>query len=199
LSDIWAAEAWNCGGKDGCRSLGGWHKRTYWCCEKGYTVDEYSDGDHFECDVSDLPPQEEIDESWRAYARWVVDNGKDPLGEYIILVSRKASERWHFKFSDGLRGPVLHDAKRREKHVQFRHLPEHVREYLRLDGRGRLEDFDSWKAFAEAVPGVEPLRWFSVMIEWDKPRSPILIRRELRQAARRHLRQAKKELANAAA
>jgi hypothetical protein len=84
--DIWVQTAWQCGDND-CGSPGGWHKTTYWCdteSETGYTVDNYSDGDHELCDVEDVPTAAEAEASWLDYSRWVAEHGEDPLGEFLL-------------------------------------------------------------------------------------------------------------------
>jgi len=199
LCEIYFEQPWNCGGEDNCTAAGHWHKRTYWVGNGEYTCDEYSDGDHDVVEADEMPTLAEVEASWCEYAEWVVDNAQDPLGNYYVRRSVKTEELWYFRFSHGINGPVLHAARRRDKQVSFGKLPDHVRQYLNLTPRGRLDDFLDWESFEKAVPGVKPLRWFPVKIEWDKPRTPTIIRFELRRAARRHLRQARKEVLNAAA
>lgn len=188
MSDILFSVAWECGDRD-CRVQ--WHKANYWTTEEGgYSVDNYSDGDHDDIDETDLPSMLVVDRSWREYAEYVARSGEDPLGEYMVKRSVKIRERWQFRFVNSIVGPKLLDARHAgQSYVPNNLLPEHVRSYLALDKNRRIADFADWKAFEEAVPGVQPMRWTTIQIEHDRPRNPEAMSRELKRLARRQLKQ----------
>lgn len=186
MEDIICTQAWTCGDKD-CRAQ--WHQRNFWAYSDGtFSVDEYSDGDHEDCDESDLPSHEEIDASWREYAKHVLATGEDPLGNYYVQRESRRDESWFFSFNKSIVGPVLLRARRGRREVPASELPQHVREYLNLDKRGlRLLDFKTWDELAEALPNAVPGQWVKQSIEHRASRKPETIARELRAAALAHL------------
>lgn len=186
MSDIICTQAWTCGDKD-CAAQ--WHQRNFWAYSDGsFSVDEYGDGDHEDCDESDLPTNDEINASWREYAQHVVQTGQDPLGNYYVRSQRTERQAWAFRFGPSIVGPVLLQARRGRRVVPASELPEHVRQYLGLhqDGK-RMEGFGSWDEFAAALGGLAPGRWHCDTLEHKTPRNPEAIARELRAAVRRHL------------
>ena len=189
MSDIISTQAWACGDKD-CRAQ--WHQRNFWAYRDGtFSVDEYGDGDHEDCDESDLPTCEEIDASWNEYAQHVAATGEDPLGNYFVRRARTDRQAWAFRFGPSTIGPVLIQARRGRNVVPASELPQHVREYLDLhqDGR-RVQGFESWDDFAAALGGLKPGRWHRNTLEHRAPRNTETIARELRAAARRHIARA---------
>lgn len=189
MSDIICTQAWTCGDKD-CAAQ--WHVRNFWAYGDGtYSVDEYSDGDHEDCDIEDIPSPEEISASWRDYAQHVAETGEDPIGNYYVRRHRTERQAWQFCFGNSIIGPVLLRARRGRRRVLAADLPLHVREYLNLhrDGR-RLMDFATWEDFAAGLPDVKPGKWVHHKIEHRIARSPKTIARELRTAARKHLAEA---------
>jgi hypothetical protein len=86
---------WHCGNSDGCKV--GWHKATYWVDDSektGYTVDNYTDGDHEAAGAGDLPSAEQEVEAWNAYYRSVAETGLDPLAEFRLPAQRRVSRKW---------------------------------------------------------------------------------------------------------
>lgn len=100
---------WRCDDND-CRADGGWHAG--WTC-LGYSVEDGvlyddvwsvdADGDW---DMSYSEPHDpsrgdelhrEAQEAYRAYARWVVENGRDPLEEFSTFSLRRVEQRWQFR------------------------------------------------------------------------------------------------------
>ena len=187
MDDIMFSVAWECGDK-GCPVQ--WHKANYWINSDGtYTVDNYSDGDHDPVEESELPTLDEVNRSWREYARHVYKTGEDPLGDYFVKRSVKTKESWQFKFNVSILGPVLVAARFGRRRILPTELPDHVKRYLNLDkGARKLGDFTGWAELEAAVPGVKPMHWQSFEIEHDKPRRPKTVARELKGAARRTMR-----------
>lgn len=82
-----------------------------------------------------LPTDEEQNEAWNSYARWVVIYGEDPLGEFARSDTKKVKEKWMFMISQSLIGPWFrHGRKDGDKIIESaKDLPEYVRDYLLLD------------------------------------------------------------------
>ncbi len=107
MTDVLFSMAWQCGER-GCSADGGWHMSTYWMKGRGYTVDNYSDGDHEEVSKKMLPSQEEVDASWLRYSEWVAKHGKDPLDNFINRGPALRKEaRFVAEFVDSISGPLL--------------------------------------------------------------------------------------------
>lgn len=182
MDDIIATQPWTDGS--------GWHQRSFWVYSGGtYTVDEYTDGDHEDCDESDIPSADEIDAAWREYSQHVAQTGEDPLHEYLVRRERKLREVWGFQFNTSIVGPVLLAARRGRTVVPAAEIPDHVRAFLGLrDDSRRLGCAETWAEFAELVPGVKPRVWLRQEIEHKVPRAPKTVTRELRAVARRWLK-----------
>jgi hypothetical protein len=162
----------------------GWYLSTYWSHEDGFTVDRFTDGDHDEIAEEELPTMDEFERGWRDYYGHVASTGEDPLGQCLARATRR--ERWSFRFSNSILGPVLVAARRGRTPIDYRDLPAHVREYLTLEGASRqITSLPTWAAFREAVPGVRPHQWLHVTL--DGPRPEAARRRETRAIARRAL------------
>ena len=189
MSDIISTQAWACGDKN-CATQ--WHQRNFWAYgDDTFSVDEYSDGDHKDCDESDLPTGEEIDASWREYAQYVIATGADPLNNYYVRSTRIERQAWAFRFGPSIIGPVLLQARRGRKVMPASELPPHVREYLGLhQDNKRMEGFGSWDEFAAALGGLKPGRWHRDTLEHRTFRNPEAIARARRVAASRHLARA---------
>jgi hypothetical protein len=185
MDGIICTQAWTCGDKD-CPAQ--WHQRNFWAYSDGsYSVDEYSDGDHEDCEESDIPSQAEIDASWREYAAHVAATEQDPLGNYYIRRERTERQSWAFQFNKSIIGPVLLRARRGRRDVPARELPQHVREFLGLDAQARRLEGLSWDELEASNPGLKAGRWARYTIEHRAPRKPETVARELRAAARRDL------------
>ncbi len=165
-----------------------WHLYHYWAYDDGtYSVCDV-DGNHDPVEETDLPTAEEFDKAWRCYARWVVENGEDPLYQFNVKHATMVKERWWFRVNRSILGVVLTETKRgRHRYVHYE-LPVHVRQYLNLPPKSpKLADFKDWADFATVRPDVKPLRWFSAEIEHQQPRNPKAVARDLRRLARRNI------------
>jgi hypothetical protein len=183
MNGIIITQAWACGDKE-CAAQ--WHQRNFWAYSDGtYSVDEYGDGDHEDCEESDLPSPEDVDASWREYAAHVAATGSDPLGNYNVPRSIYRREVWRFAFGKSIIGPVLLRARRGRRVIPAHELPQHVRDFLGLDAQARRLKGLSWAELEDAMPGIKAGRWTRHEIEYHTPRKPETIARELRAAARR--------------
>lgn len=187
--DIIETMPWQCDDNN-CDAPGGWHKGSYWIDGKGYTFDEFSDGDHEGIDEEDIPKHEEVKKAWDEYAKWVIQNGTDPLGEYYVKYTRKVKERWSIKVRRSICGMVVSEIRRGRTSVPARKdsLPQHLAEYLNLlPGRVLvLGDFTTTEGLAEV--GIKLGRWHTFTIEREVERPAAKVTAELRKIARRNLR-----------
>jgi hypothetical protein len=182
MSEILFSQAWACNDKN-CAAK--WHQRNFWAySDRTYSVDEYSDGDHEDCEESDIPSPEEIDASWREYAAHVAATGTDPLGNYHIRRERTEPQSWAFQFSNSIVGPVLLRARRGRRDVPSRELPQHVRDFLGLDAQARRLEGLSWDELEASNPGLKAGQWVRYTLEHRAPRKPETVARELRAIAR---------------
>lgn len=189
--DLMFSVPWECGDRD-CKVQ--WHLAGYWVDDEidtGYTVDNYSDGDHDAIEESELPSFEEQEKSWREYYRYVLRSGTDPLEQFIIKHSVKKSERWQFRVNNSIIGVVLTGARHAGREYVWHKLPDYVKQYLRIENSARLGDFADFAAFNEALPHVKPLRWFVCHINHDAPRPAARVAKELKTAARKAIREAR--------
>lgn len=176
-----------------CDSCETWHREHYWIYDDGkYSVCD-DDGNHDDIAEEDLPSFAEQDNAWRDYSGWVISHGEDPLSEFYVKHSHKVRQRWQFRFSNSILGPILTEARRAGKRYWWNEVPEHVRQYLNLApvtfNRGKLGDFATWDELIAAQPEIKQGVLWTVHIEHDEPRAPAVMARELRTAARKHLRQ----------
>lgn len=183
MEDIIEVMPFACG-DDSCEQK--WHKRSYWIYDDGkYSVDEYSDGDHDDADEEDLPTYEEVQDAWLEYYRYVAETGLDPIDEFIIKRVRVRQERWEFRFSPSIIGPVVREGRRAGKRYYPNQLPAHVVQYLNMATKGapRLQDFATSKDFEEA--GLTFYFWTVHHVENRIPRDPAKVTQELKRAARK--------------
>ena len=167
-----------------CDDCETWHQEHIWMYDDGTYTSCDSDGDHEPLEAEDVPSQEEHDRLWCEYSQWVAEHGEDPLGNFYVHHSIKVKERWQFKVTKTLVGPRLTGAARARRAYLPTDLPEHVKSFLNLDSSGKLGDFNTWEELHDVLPDIKPGKWFVAHLEYDKPRSPALIARELRKAAR---------------
>ena len=127
-TDIIATVAWACGER-GCPGV--WHQSNYWIddtSETGYTLDNYSDGDHDEIDPEDLPTPEEVVQSWKDYAVWVAETGRDPLGNYMVPRDVTHQTRHYtVTLSPSITGPVVIRLRRNHRTVDLNREITNVR------------------------------------------------------------------------
>ena len=170
---------------------GEWARANYWIYTSGkratYSVDDFSDGDHETCSKRDLPTPEEEHQSWLDYSQFVLETGTDPLLEFVVKHETVRKERWQFKFSPSLVGPVLFAARHAGRAYLVRELPAHVLAFLNLKTKGapRLQDFKTSQEFTDA--GLKFGRWHTDHVESKTARDPEAIARDLRRLARRRL------------
>ena len=183
MADIIQSQAWQCGDKD-CGVPGGWHRSNWWLDDGGeYTCDAYSDGDHEACDANDVPDYAESTASERDYAQWVAEYGDDPLCEFNVRHIKKVAERWQFKWSPSIAGPIV-TAVRRNKGAALAPIdaPKHVRQWLQLDTHARrLLDLTREELIAL---GYKPYSWQAFTLTHNTPRAGTAVARDLRHAAR---------------
>ena len=190
MEDIICTVPRECGNKD-CSI--GWHLEHYWIYEDGtYSVCD-EDGDHDDCEEDDVPDADAEREAWARYAQFVVDTGTDPLHNYLIRHTVKRRERWTLQFSRSLVGIVLTGARRgrRGQWLGPSGVPRHVMVFAGVTDE-RLA-----KECGPLITNLTPddarehssksMRW-SGLIDAEIPRNPETVQRELRAAARRHLR-----------
>lgn len=122
---------WQCGDSD-CTADGQWHRASYWSTEDGYSLDEFTDGDHEDIAADQIPNGEEFDRAWETYARWVLSHGRDPLGEYFVRRTIAEEQTWYFGVTNTIAGLMLVSARHRRKKYQPGELPDRIREYLNL-------------------------------------------------------------------
>jgi hypothetical protein len=199
--DIIATEAWSCDFCDGCKQ--GWHVANYWIDGRRYTVDRYSDGDHESISKRDLPTDAEVVLSWIDYAGYVAETGLDPLANFRVPATVTRKERYTATFRRSILGAVLVKVVRGGKSMPIRSLPERVAEYLCVERANEVAPWcfvggegDQWAALvacegvrerATKVAGREARITFT--LDHKVPRPAATVERELRQAARRHLRE----------
>lgn len=189
MDDIIESVAWCCGGKD-CQVQ--WHQANYWSHADGtYTVDNYADGDHDEVEEADLPTPEEARQSWLDYARHVADTGKDPLHNYTVPRTFKQHERWAFHLASSLGGTVVFVKAKHAGHTisDPALLPDYIKSYLGVKDAGNPRVLDGVTVQDCDRYGVALGKWHSDLIKREVPRSPDAIKKDLRAAARNHLKE----------
>lgn len=146
-----------------------------------YYVSSY--GDEAELVDGEPPSAAEVYEAWATYYQYVLDSEQDPL-EQCVAPPYKVRERWQFRFGRSIAGLVLRDARRAGKQYQAQLLPEHVREYLELDGR-KLMGFAKAEQYQfEKLTGLKVGPWQTVRLERWVPRSSGVQRLWRRRTAR---------------
>jgi hypothetical protein len=200
--DILFSTAWQCGDND-CGAEGGWHKSDYWIDGRGYTVDNYSDGDHESVRKRDMPSQKEVDAGWREYSQWVLTHGVDPLSEFIVAHEKKLKRKYSATFVDSIGGLMLVKVRTAGgKIVPLTKMPDDLQSYLNVEAKGRnwyQRDATSIAAVVEAEWGgckvTRRLGRLMVVLACDvvltTPRSKEAVAADLRKIARRHLRREK--------
>jgi len=192
MEDIICTVPWCCGESD-CPV--GWHLEHYWIYDDGtYSVCD-NDGNHDECDESDVPTFEQASAAWRDYSRHVAETGCDPLGEFSgVPRTTKRKERYTAAFRPSILGVQLVSIKRGGKAIPLSEIPQRVIDYLECERRpgaaGSLVFSDGWNALLalDCVKLYRGTARVTFTIEHEEPRSEKVIEAELRRAARRHLR-----------
>lgn len=150
--DIIFELAWQCGDEPPeCGSPGGWHKANYWVDETadtGFTVDNYSDGDHDSIEESDLPTPEDVARSWVEYNQWVAENGQDPLHQFYVPKEVTTQKRTYtVTLAPSILGPVILRLRRNHRNVGLDEIArvKELREYLMAE-----QHFGRWVVSAPA-------------------------------------------------
>ena len=195
--DIIAEMPWCCGESD-CEAQ--WHQANYWSADEDghYSVDTYADGDHEDCEASEVPGPDEVAEGWRSYACWVIETGTDVLGQYAARWCSKDRQAWEFKFEPSPAGTVVTRARRVGQEHELTNLHERVLQYLGIDkdtlpyvvGHPLVMGGD-FGAEALHKAGLGYRKWNRIVIEITVERDAELVSRELRRLARRHLKATK--------
>jgi hypothetical protein len=191
--------AWHCGNSDGCKQ--GWHQGNYWSYDDGtYSYDSHASGDHEDIGEEDLPTTEEIQESWRKYAAWVVEHGEDPLNNFLIDREKKVKERWTVSFRMSIGGWIAREMTHAKFTQRATVIPKDVALYFGLFrstivGPWRLpEDMGltvfKVKEFCKDTPGCKVTgngyqMKISALVPRTLPRSEKQVRRELIRVARK--------------
>jgi len=177
---------WRCD-DEGCEQQ--WHVTYYWIDGEGFVVDRYCDGDQEPCDESDLPSADEERKAWLAYARDVAETGADVLGHYNVRRVTKVNERWEFRWSPSIIGPILIEVRHAGRKYQPTKLPDHARNFFSIASdtiRAQITDFRGDNDGLRKL--YKPWVWNVTHIRRQIPRNPETVARELKRAARRHLR-----------
>ena len=147
---------WTCGEGD-CPT--GWHLATYWSAGNGFTVDDFTDGDHEDCDEVDIPSHEAVIKAWNDYYRDCGTTGSDPLGELSVARTTKSVQRWQVEFRHGIAGVVLtgHRRNGRGPWGSARDIPQELRESLCLEGHNVLAFRAEWLSADGKTPSPNAL------------------------------------------
>jgi hypothetical protein len=194
MTDIIVQMPWCCGDKD-CDVQ--WHQANYWGADEDgfYSVDSYADGDHEDCEASEVPSPDEETEGWAEYARHVLETAEDPLGNYMVSDRYKEWQRWQFWFEPSPGGTVVTRARRTGREYELTELHERVLSWLGID-KDTLPYVVGHPLVAAGM-GAKELHeigatygtWSVLRVEMTIYRSDETVSRELRRLARRHLKQ----------
>jgi hypothetical protein len=208
-----------------CETCKAWHEKWY---VSGYLIQERrfyhviyevdTDGewqveDTKDIDHDDYPEWLEQEygeakrqEGWLEYARDVVETGKDPLGNYMVV--KKEARHWMARLTQSDQGVQFAGAH--EKAPQFRFykatttpadLPKEVRDFLCLfakdDGNIYVDEVNTLDELEDGGPYIlvrEDANTAVLTFEVDIPIAADVIERKVREAARKHLQEKEKTL-----
>lgn len=191
MADILMSLPEACGERD-CAV--GWHIRHIWVYADGTYSQCDADGNHDDIDADDVPSVEEHAAAWLEYSRHVAATGEDPLCEFYVARTRKRREAWRVQIVNSIVGPIAARFTRGRRDVPRDSLPEHIVGYLNLDSaRRRLRDFAAWPDLEAAGVALSRNGWHAFHLDVDTPRRADLVARELKRAARKHIRRAKRD------
>jgi hypothetical protein len=195
---------WHCGFLGECKV--GWHLSTYWIdttnSETGYSFDEFTDGDHDDCEEDDLPTAEDEAAAWEQYHRACAESGDDPLGQLSgIRHLIRRLERWQVEFQISIVGLVLRRVRRRSRGPWLNPsddaVPAELREFLLVEPVGAIwalrDDAIKTTDAVAACPEFAAQRHKAgaarvkglVSVEVLRPRPGSAIARDIKRAARR--------------
>ena len=185
-----------CYGENDCPVV--WHLAHYWRYDDGTFSVCDADGNHDDCDESDVPTSAEHEAAWLDYSRHVAATGCDPLGEFMgVPRTTKRKERYTAAFRPSILGGQLVAVRRGGKVVPLGDLPQRVIDYLDCERRpgaaGHLVFRDGWKALIglECVKLYRGTARVTFTLDHEEPRPEAAVEADLRRAARRHLREKK--------
>lgn len=201
IQEVLFSMPWQCGDGD-CEYQ--WHKSTYWMdttASTGYTVDNYSDGDHDEVQEEEVPKTEDVYSAWYSYDKYVASEGVDPLGDYNVEFTTSRQQTWQVAFRNSILGCVCIGGRRNSRGGWHKaeDLPWELQSYLALErfsesGRGSLVYPEGLENLKDAVlnEGLAIQRHktqfrFTVKIDVYSSRSDLAIARDLKALARRRL------------
>lgn len=194
MDDIICTVPWCCGESD-CPQQ--WHVTHYWMYSDGTYSSCDSDGNHESCEASDVPEYPELSAAWRDYSQYVLDEGVDPLGEFVVRHHRIEKQRYTAWFQRGIVGWVMCRLRRGRTNLSVRDVDVDVCDYLHLvyTGNQFYRTSIATKEFGECE-GVTMLRGYercraTFTLEKTVARKPEAIAKDLRKAARRRLRRHK--------
>lgn len=159
MDEIMFSKPWRCDGE--------YRLATYWVNKDGCTCDHFSDGDHTDCDESDLPSARELDAAWRDYYAYVQRTGEDPLNQFPVRRDEADEDTWEIVLGQS-RGDVVFRQARRATVVHSDGatlwertvrkdpdlLPAYLRKFLML-GEGRKLGIPESLASLASVHGVK--------------------------------------------
>lgn len=169
----------------------GWRKSSWWLYDDGsFSLDEFSDGDHEDCDADDVPDCDELEKAWSEYALSCLETGEDPLGEFYIKDTYTKYRVWIIDVRNWIgartKGLKVVGGKSGKKRYLFRDLPKYVKDYLLTDNNGNIDGVHTLEQLDELLPKVG--RKYRVDLEEEIPYSENTIKRELRRKVRWYLR-----------
>jgi hypothetical protein len=184
-----------------CDDCDTWHLSHYWYYPDDGTYSECdSDGNHEDCDESDVPTAEQELQAWRDYYRYVAREGKDPVGQFSLPSSGKVSRRWQARVRNWIgaktQGLKVSGVRRRGKGpwIDPKEAPSEVAEYISLTNKSCIDGFHSFDQLKdEAEPsvtvkirnGIEARINFTVdehLPEWSEKRISVWLKRKATEA-----------------
>lgn len=188
MAEIIATQPWS--------ENGAWFTRNFWYDPEtnSFSVDEYSDGDHEDCNEKDVPEPEKLARDWLEYHRYVAETGEDPLGEFMVQRTRKVKKVWFVsiaKTADGT--PYLSRIKHAGRYYSpfdLKALPEYVKEYcLVKESSGLQMELDvSWSELEKEL-GSNLSKLNRIEIEHNVPVAEAVVRHQLLKRARKAVKE----------
>ena len=129
---------------------------------------------------------DEFFQGWRDYAQYVIDTGKDPLGEFYVQPTYKVKERWEIWLHKSIAGIALNRVRRSKCLPMAAYLlPDYMRQFLQLKSDNLHLDLTLEDCAREGIP---LRKWHPITVDVTKERAPGVYERELKKRARKALR-----------
>lgn len=205
MEDIICTVPEPCGDKD-CPQQ--YHLAHYWAYDDGtYTVCDV-DGDHTDCEQSDVPTAEHEEQLWINYYEYVARTGDDPVHEFRLPTEHKKKRKWQARvrrwLGDSKHGLKVTGVRRRGVGLWFPigNAPQEVRDYLQIQHKDCIEGFHSFGQLRREAIDCE-LRiktdmeiWIRFEVEeapapWSAKRIKAYLRKTARQACNERLAHAR--------